>query len=257
MLWFSHYMIFLFLLWDFQAKLKSKAFLLEQSQSISKTSVMTLTQTRTWPQTLISFINRTFPHSCLFFSLPLQMCVSVIQSWALPGGGNLWTASEPLNCATRTASAAHVTGSCASACPVGTKSAAPCSPPRSARARWRCCRTHRCTTADAREAWRRSYSACRTTGASTWVWLRVSLQHWAVSRVNKASCCLLSSPRVLSWQMERNNFVVFLCELHICGGQRRFCIDCCVGACLKFAWSAKRDKVDIKTCCFYVVCILI
>lgn len=105
---------------------------------------------RTRPQTHMKPISRIIAHS--YLSLPLQMCVCVIQSWAPPGGGNLWTASEPLNCATRTASAARVTGSCGSASLVGTRSAAPCWPPRSARGRWRCCRTRRCTTAAARGA---------------------------------------------------------------------------------------------------------
>lgn len=117
------------------------------------------------------------------------MCAFVTRSLVPPAGGNLWTVSEPPSCATRTASAARVTGSCASACRAETRSAAPCWPPRSARGRWRCCRTRRSTTAAAREAWRRSCSACRTTGASTWAWLRVSLPCRALSRANEASCC--------------------------------------------------------------------
>lgn len=124
-------------------------------------------------------------NSLFFVFFFFQMCACVIRSWVPPGGGNPWTVSAPRNCATRTASAAHVTGSCASASLAETRSAAPCWPPRSARGRWRCCRTRRCTTAAAREAWRKSCSVCRTTGASTWVWLRVSRrQHTAVLRAN-------------------------------------------------------------------------
>lgn len=120
-----------------------------------------------------------------FVCIVLQMCVCVTRSWVPLGGGNPWTASVPRNCATRTASAAHVTGSCASVSLAETRSAAPCWPPRSARGRWRCCRTRLYMTAAARGAWKRSCSVCRTTGASTWVWLRVShCQHAAVLRAN-------------------------------------------------------------------------
>lgn len=126
-----------------------------------------------------------------FFLFSLQMCACASRSWGPPAGGNLWTVSGLLSCATRTASAVHVTGSCANACQAGTKSATLCWPLRSARGLWKCCRTHRCMTAAAREAWRRNCNACRTTGASTWAWLRVSLQHseGCVNLIRPSAAC--------------------------------------------------------------------
>lgn len=165
------------------------------------------------------------------------MCACVSQSWGPPAGGNLWTVSELLSCATRTASAVLVTGSCASACLVGTKSAILCWPLRSARGLWRCCRTHHCTTAAAREAWRRNCNACRTTGASTWAWLRVSLQHseGCVNLIRPSAACWFVSSRVLSCELAHS-----LGERFTCAGVKDALYWLLCRRLLHFAWSAKR-----------------
>lgn len=110
-----------------------------------------------------------------------QLCLcpwpTVLQDLQTTGLGpglsqNSWTASRQVTCATRTLTAALVTGWCANV--LWARRRKPCwTTTGSARLPWKCCWLVLCMTAAARGAWKRSSSVCKTIGPSTWDSLKV------------------------------------------------------------------------------------
>lgn len=127
-------------------------------------------------------------------------------SWRLSPSG--WTASRPAKCATRTLTAAPGTGWCASA--LWAKRRRPCwTTTRSARLPWKCCWSALCTTAAAREGWRRSCSVCRPTGPSTWALTKVG-SRWS-SALQKPSGYLNKHSQLIVKSTE-TWFLIYLIE---------------------------------------------